>query len=198
MPKPPNSPGELSPPQHQTLSVFDHHYLGEDGLPHAHNTYQRIRALEPMTHFPYKFDTSAVHVEVGVGGEAGPLYVIREGIHAVDIRLDKPLRPGDETEVEYSTFFNYQEAPPPEFRRAIGSRVMEKLDIHVVFNGCHLPTRVWQSEWDGYAPDSSVTQEEAAYLTPFEGGGEVETYLSRENVSSTVIGFRWEWPPEER
>jgi len=149
-----------------------------------------------MTHFPYRFDTGAVRVEVEEGGEASPLYVVREGIHAVDIQLDRPLNPGEEAELIYSTFFEYREIPPPVFRRAIGSRVMEKLDIHVVFDGCYLPTRVWQSAWDGYAPDSSIIQEEPAHLTPC-GVGEpdkMEAYLSQENVNNTVVGFRWEWP----
>ncbi len=196
MTKPLNSQGELPPSQHQTLSVFDHHYLDFDGLPYVHNTRQRIRALAPMTHLPYRFDTGAVHVEMEAGGEAGPLYVVREGIHAVDIKLTEPLRPGDETELEYSTLFDYSEAPSPLFRRVIGSRIMEKLDIHVVFDGRQLPTGVWQSEWDDYAPDSPITQEAPAHLTPFEAGdpGDMEeVYLSQENVSNRVIGFRWEW-----
>jgi hypothetical protein len=195
-------PRGLPPLQHQTVEVRDVHYLGEDGLPEVHDTRQRIRALDtletPMTHMPYRFDANTAQVVVTRGGIAGQLYQAAEGIYAVDIALAEPLEPGEETELEYATFFNYHEAPPPEFRRRIGAKAMEHLDISVVFNELWAPAHVWQSEWQDHTPDSPITLEEPASPTPLTGELEAGTgvHVRYDNVADRTVGFRWEWPPK--
>jgi hypothetical protein len=190
--------GELPPPQHQTLAVEDWHTIGREGVPVLHYTRQKIRALPdldgPMRIFPYRFDTNAVEVTVPVGGVAGELYEVQPGfMHAVDIELDEPLAPGQETELEYGTRFNYRKPPPPLFRRGIGKSVVESLDIHVTFDRDSVPNMIWRTIWNGYVPDASVDTEAPARLVEDVLDDGLTASLHRRNIRDKVIGLRWQW-----
>jgi hypothetical protein len=193
-------PGELPPAQHQTVSVVDFHHL-KGRVPEVHCTEHTIRALPDlngaMERFPYMFDTNAVGVEVHLGGVATGLYQVTEGIHAVDIVLNRPLRPGEETELRYTTYFDYQEMPEPLFRRAVGDSMLRRVEISVVFDDDQLPEQVWQTEWDGYMPDSSIAREELAQLMPCDDLQPDSVMVARycgNNIQSTTVGLRWQWP----
>jgi len=188
---------ELPPLQHQTLALADYHYLNGQGIPDMHQTRQRIRALAPITHIPYRFDTDELSVEGVEGCRAGQVYEAAPGLYAVDLTLEEPLKPGDEATLDYITHFRYNERPDPVFRRAIGARAID-LDIDVVFDNRYPPTSVWQSTWDSYQPGSLVAAESSVtpelYATDAENS--LGVTLSQEGLQNTVIGFRWEWPEQ--
>ena len=185
--------------QHQTLEVKDHHYLGRNGLPIRHVTKQRIRALDtlemPMTYMPFRFNTNAALVVVKAGGVAGQLYQVDESLYAVDVMLNDPLQPGEETELEYNTLLKYRDIPLPEFRRRIGAKVMEKLDISVIFDEVKVPTQVWKSEWEDHKPESLIVQEQSISLAAFDeqSRADLRAHAVYENIANTTVGFRWQW-----
>ncbi len=160
-----------------------------------HQTRQHIRALAPITHIPYRFNTWELSVEGIEGCQAGQVYEAAPGLYAVDLALDDPLEPGGEATLDYITHFRYQKRPELLYRRAIGERAID-LSIDVVFDNRFLPINVWQSTWDGYQPDSPVAAENLVTPEPYTGdpANSQGVYLSHKGLRQTVTGFRWEWP----
>lgn len=188
--------GELPPSQHHTLAIQDTHFLGPDGLPRTHYTRQRIRALAAIDQIPYRFDTNVVQVRMMSGDEASDVYEAAPGIYAVNLMLGATLEPGQETEVAYSTHFNYTVPPDPLFRRAVSARPMASLGISVVFDEHRLPVQVVQADWDGYQADSPIAAQRPVDIAPLSDvpGGPLGVHLSLQNVRNRVVGFQWEWP----
>jgi len=179
---------ELGPPRYRTLSLHDHHYVGPDGFPVRHRTLQVIEALvDGVDRMPYRADTNALSVEVGQGcrGLGGEVRKIAEGVFAVDMLLAKELVAGETTTLEYSTTFQYEMRPPPEFRRIVVIS-LENLDIRVQFHPEKLPREVVWAVWDGM--EGPITEREPAELdTQFA----VHRFLRL--AQRTVVGFRWNW-----
>src|SRR5207237_1070595 len=110
----------MGPPRHKTLSLHELHQVGANGLPVSHRTLQVIEAtVDGLERYPYRFDTSEVTIEVGLGsqGIVGPLYRVTETIWAIDLALSSPLARGEQTTLEYVTHFHYATNPEPAFRR---------------------------------------------------------------------------------
>lgn len=171
---------------YRTLQLDDHHVLGPDGIPVRHTTLHTIEALEPMDRFSYRFDTSAASVTVARGGTPGPVYATeQDGLFGIDIAFPVTLEPGSTRVLEYTTHFDYAEAPPPEFRRAVRSTV-GSVSIQVQFDPGRLPARVLWARWADLAgppePLREVPLDDEQSVTEFE-----------RDVTSTIIGFAWQW-----
>ena len=116
---------------------------------------ERIRNRD--SDYPYRFDTSAVSVEVIHGGTASSLRAEQPGLHAVDIVLTRPLRSGGTASFEYVTRFAYPYVPAPQFRRAAFSPV-DNLDIRVRFSPEALPASIQWCVWKDLG-DATVLEE---------------------------------------
>ena len=185
---PPEKAAALGPPQYQTLSLHDHHYIGPDGLPARHRTLQIIEAtVSGLDRVAYRADTNAVSVEVGHGCKelSGPFYKVTDGVYALDMVLAKSLALGETLTLEYWTSFNYREPPRREFRRVVLGR-MEGVDIRVEFHPAKLPSAVWWGVWDGI--DGGIVREDRVSL---DSQNSVHRYLR--TTADTVVGFHWDW-----
>ena len=78
--------GKLPPPPagamtsgHETTLLFEHHFIGQDGMPARHHTQQTIRALvDGMTSYQYRIDTPEANVRLVRGGQISPVYQLSE------------------------------------------------------------------------------------------------------------------------
>lgn len=171
----------------QTVALHELHTLGLDGVPIQHRTMHLIRAIQDVDRYRYMFDTDAVRVQVLRGGTAGSLYSI-DGLFAVDIEFDRPLRPGETGSFEYVTRFDYRSPPEPVFRRGARERV-ENVELHVRFHPLRLPDEIWWAVWPDYL--GSEASEEV--LVELEPEGSVHRFLPV--IEHGAVGFRWHFPP---
>ena len=180
--------GLLGSRQVRTLSLHDHHYLGQDGLPVRHRVIQVIEAIvDGVDRVPYRADTNALTIEAGQGfsGLAGPVYQPIAELFVVDMLLAKPLAAGETATLEYSASFHYPVPPPPEFRRVVHSFV-ENLDIRVEFHPDKLPMNVEWAVWDGL--EGPIVEREHVIL---DSQCAAHRYLRL--AEKTAVGFHWDW-----
>ncbi len=190
---------QLGPtPSYSVVELEDTHYLGEQGLPVHHQTGQMVEALEPLSALRVTLDASATSIEMVHGGQV--ISVVKDmpgGLYRVDIALEKRLRTGERTFIEWFTHLRHETAPPLFFRRAIGSQALESLSICVVFDGRKLPTQVSWAEWQEDT-DVSPQIEEADELNRIENGEPdppMTAYRKLAMVRNRSVGFRWQWRP---
>ncbi|WBB52460.1 hypothetical protein [Verrucosispora sp. WMMD573] len=184
--------GEVSdPPEYQTISLHEFHYLGADGQPASHRTIQDIRSLvDGLTTYRYTFDTDEVEVERVQGGVPGEPYWLRDSLWAVNVMLPRQLNRGEMTSMEYVTRFHYSADVEPVFRRVAHHR-LEKVAIRVQFDPARLPRQVWWTEWADYRdPDDRVARQH-----PVELDVENAVYHCVDVVDRSVIGFAWQFDP---
>jgi hypothetical protein len=187
--EPPRSNNGVRPPEHRTALLFEHHYVGRDGLPTHHHTQQTIYSLvEGLTSYQYRFDTDEAEVRIKRGGTPGQIYRIGQGYHAIDIRFPHPLGFGESHYLDYWTNFHYSVAPPREFRRGTHQRV-EHLDMRVEFHRDKLPRKLWWAEWSDY-PDRDRSVAERCELA-LDDERSAHRYLDA--IEHTVVGFYWDW-----
>jgi hypothetical protein len=174
------------PSGHETLSLHELHVLGPDGKPAEHQTIQLIRStVDGLESFPYRFDTDELVVEVVSGGQVGDVYRWNESLHAVDIRLTRPLRQGETALVQIRSTFGYHDMPAPEFRRGVLGSALD-LTMWVTFHRDRLPKRVWLGRWD--ALDELIVEREAAPLDE-----ERSVHARFDAISRAIVGFTWDW-----
>jgi hypothetical protein len=172
---------------YRTLSLYEDHQLGPDGLPERHLTTQVIEATaDGLSAYRYMFDTATLTVDVIQGGWLdASTYDLGNGVFARDIILMRPLRKGETATLRYSSAFHYTEPPPPEFRRA-ALRLVLNVNLRVEFHPGRLPEQIYFAEW----PDllgKPVRQ------TPVsrEPDNSVQVFLS--SMERAIAGFIWEW-----
>lgn len=187
--------GKLPPPAgelaagHETTLLFEHHFVGRDGMPARHHTQQTVRALvDGMATYQYRIDTPEAEVRVVRGGQAGQLRQISSQLWAADITFRHPLRYGEEAYVDYWTIFHYSEPPAAEFRRGAHRRA-EHLDMRLEFHPGRLPRHLWWAEWADYrAPDEAIVEREPVALDE-----ELSAHRYLEAIEHTVVGYYWQW-----
>ena len=186
---PPDSDGGIRQPDHRTTLLFEHHYVGRDGLPVHHHSQQTIYSLvEGLANYQYRIDTAEAEVRVKRGGHAGDIYPIGHGYYALDITFPRPLGFGESQYLDYWTNFRYSAAPPLEFRRATHQRV-EHLDMRVEFHREKLPSRLWWAEWSNYLDiNRDIVQRKEITL---DNERSAHKYLDA--IEHTVVGFHWIW-----
>ncbi|MBJ7359044.1 hypothetical protein [Nocardioides sp.] len=186
-------PGEIrleGLPDRSTYAVDrtrDEHVLGADGLPAYHRTTQTVRALaDDVTACLYLFDADAVTVEVSSGGTADAPRQVSEGIWAVVLTLDTPLRAGESCDLTYVTTFDYREAPAPVLRRAALPHEVE-LEMAVSFEPTRLPAAVHLSTWATVTDPQPVS----SVLVDLDERHRVSARWTA--VRAGLVGFSWTW-----
>jgi hypothetical protein len=186
-------PGELrlvGLPDRSTYAVDrtrDEHVLGADGVPAYHRTTQTVRALvDDVTACLYLFDAGTVSVEATAGGSADAPRQVAEGIWAVVLTLDTPLRAGETTELTYETTFDYREAPPPVLRRAAPQHQAE-IEMVVAFESTRLPAAVHLSTW------ATVTDSEPVSSALVDLDDRHRASATWTVVRAGLVGFSWTW-----
>jgi hypothetical protein len=183
---PPPETTVSGPIQHETLSLFEFHCLGPDGIPTVHKTVQIIQSeVDELVAYQYRFDTDAVTVTVHRGGRAGPVYRLPSGLWAVDITLIEPLPKGCRTDLEYETRLHYDHPPPPEVRRAVRRRV-RNIGMSVQFDPALLPRAVWCTHWDSLDGTPVLRQQ-------IELNRQHKAFHFWEEVEHAIVGFTWKW-----
>lgn len=186
---PPAPQSGIRSPDHRTTLLFEHHYLGKDGLPVHHHTQQTIYALtDGLSSYQYRIDTPDAEVRVKRGGAPGTMQAIGHGYHAIDITFPRPLAYGETQYLDYWTNFHYAAPPPLEFRRGAHQRV-EHLDMRVEFHRAKLPAHLWWAEWSDYR-DLERDVIDRAEVTLDE---ERSAHKYLDAIEQTVVGFYWEW-----
>jgi hypothetical protein len=182
----------LGPPQHQTLSLHDHVYVGEDGRIDRVRMLQVIEAIEHgVDRVPYLCDSSVLTVEIGQGGKelSGKVQQIREDMFFAEIILARTLDLGETITLEYWVTYRFPGNPADpterEFRRAV-MRHAENIDMRVQFHPNRPPAQLWWAHWDG--DDGDVIQREAITL---DSQYSAHRYLR--SADKTVVGFYWQW-----
>lgn len=187
--------GELSPPLttkrpgHETTLLFEHHFLGPDGVPERHHTQQTVRSLtDGLESYQYLIDTPEAEVRVNRGGRKSDVYRLTRELWAVDITFHHPLRYGEEAYFDCLTVFHYTRPPSAEFRRAAHRRV-EHLDMRVEFHPERRPRQLWWAQWADYREPAEFIVERDELALDEEHSA--HRYL--EAIEHTVVGFYWEW-----
>lgn len=185
---PPPERYQAGPLRHETLSLHEAHVLGPDGRPAEHETIQVIQATEDgVDAVPYRFDTDELMVEVIQGGRVGDRpYRVSDSVFGVDIVLDRPLRAGETTLMQYRSTFFYKSPPPPEFRRGI-LRSTRDLTIWVTFDPARVPARVFRAAWD------QIDRARVIERVPVEPDDDLSVHHRFGRVEKAVVGFYWEW-----
>jgi len=182
----------LGPPKHQTVSLHDHVYVGEDGRIDRARMLQVIEAIAPgVDRIPFVFDTNVLTVEVGQGGKElnGNVQQIGDDMFFAEILLARTLDLGETITLEYWVTYRFPGDPADpgerEFRRAV-MRHAENIDMRVAFHPNRPPVQVWWTHWDG--TDGDVIQRETVTL---DSESSVHRYVR--SVDRTVVGFYWQW-----
>jgi hypothetical protein len=182
----------LGPPRHQTLSLHDHVYIGEDGrIDHARMLHVIEAIAQGVDRVPFLFDTNVLTVEVGQGGKElnGNVQQLRGDTFVAEVLLARTLDLGETITLEYWVSYRFPGDPADpaerEFRRAV-MRHAENIDLRVEFHPNRPPSHVWWAHWDG--TDGDVIQREAVTL---DSQYSAHRYLR--SADRTVVGFYWQW-----
>jgi hypothetical protein len=181
----------LGPRRHQTLSLHDHVWIGQDKRLDRVRTLQVIEATEQaVDRIPFLCDSNVLTIEVGQGCSevGGQLRQVSNGLFATDLILARTLDLGETITLEYWVTYRYpgDMADPAErqYRRAV-MRQLENFDMRVEFHPEQLPARVWWANWDA---DGDVVERQQVSL---DSQHAAHRYLR--SFSRTVAGFYWEW-----
>jgi len=182
----------LGPPRHQTLSLHDHVYVGEDGRIDRLRMLHVVEAIAQwVDRLPFLCDTNVLTVEVGQGGKelSGNVQQISDDLFCAEVLLARTLDLGETITLEYWVTYRFPgdlaDPGEREFRRAV-MRHAENLDMRVEFHPTRPPARVWWAHWDG--TDGDIVRREAVTLDR-----ECSVHRYVRSVDKTVVGFYWEW-----
>jgi hypothetical protein len=179
-------------PRHQTLSLHDHVYVGEDRRIDRVRILHVIEAIaQGVDRIPFLCDSNVLTVEVGQGGKElnGNVQQIRDDMFFAEILLARTLDLGETITLEYWVTYRYPGDPADpaerEHRRAV-MRHADNIDMRVEFYPSRLPAQVWWAHWDG--DDGEVIQRTAVTLDR-----ECSAHRYVRSVDKTVVGFYWQW-----
>ncbi len=186
-------PGVDSPPrEYHSVWVLEDHYIGADRRPSLHHTTQTVQAdIDDLRHITLRFDADCVAVTVEQGGRAtGDITRISDNLWGQPIILDRPARRGEQRDLAYTTYFDYTDDPPPEFRRSGGSDPHAYVEIRVHFDAGCLPTEVCHCVWP--ALDAQPLTEAVTLLDDEHSATMIFNVLQ----PGGLVGFRWTWPDD--
>jgi hypothetical protein len=171
---------------HRTLSLFERYRIGADGSLVERRTWQTIGAREDgVSAYLFNHEPFAKRVRVVHGGTLGSQYRYGDGLRSQDIVLDRPLRRGETTSLEYVTEYPTRGAQVCEVRRPAHRR-SENVDIAVEFDVQRLPTAVFWCVWPDHLEGRPVVEEFVDLRD-----GVVRRFVPF--IEETVVGFRWAW-----
>jgi hypothetical protein len=176
---------------YEILMLHEHHWLGPDGFPARHRTQVNIRSgMDGLRSYKYLFDTNVADVRTPRtrGMAIGDRREIQDGLFAVEINFDRPLRRGEDEYLEFWTIFRYQEPPRPELRRAVHGRI-DDVYLRVHFHENKAPQEVWWAEWLNYTgADDRLIEREVYRLDE-----RLFVHRHLKSLQQAVAGFTWTW-----
>ncbi|MEC3978164.1 hypothetical protein [Amycolatopsis sp. H20-H5] len=176
----------IKPQQLQTTALFARYYVNRNRALAKIETSHIVVALEDgVDTYAYSPRATASEVDVIAGGKFVRFHDSAPGFTGVEIKLDRPLRKGQQTSLQYSTLHNESKKPCTHLRRATRKR-MENIDMRVIFEDVY-PVKAWWSTWDAY-DEGNIVSDVPAKL---ENGSELHQFISY--AEQAVAGFRWDW-----
>ena len=193
----PDVDAAIGPRRHQTLSLHDHIWVGQDGRIDRARTLHVIEAIAPgVDRIPFACDNNVLTLEVGHGCKelAGQLRWIGGEFFATEILLSRTLDVGETLTLEYWLSYRWLGDPSEswarEYRRAV-MRQLHNLDIRVEFHPSWLPSKVWWAHWED--THGNVLEREAVTL---DSQHSAHRYLR--SLERTAVGFYWERDGDSR
>lgn len=174
------------PQWHRTVSLFERYRMAADGSLLDRRTWHTIVAREDgVSEYLFNHEPYAEKVRVVHGGIAGGRYLYGDGLVGQGIVLDRTLRKGETTSMEYVTEYPEGRVYVSEVRRPARSR-SENIDIAIEFHPRRVPNAVFWCVWSDHLDGASVSEEPV----------ELRDSVVRRFVpfiEQTVVGFRWLW-----
>jgi hypothetical protein len=171
---------------HRTLSLFERYRVAIDGSLMDRRTMHTIGAREDgISAYLFVHEPFAKRVRVVHGGKLGRQYQYGDGLRGSDILLDRPLRRGETTSLEYVTEYSGGHARVTEVRRPARQR-SENIDLAIEFHCGRLPKAVYWCVWPDHLEGSPVREEPAPVRE-----GVARRFVPF--IEQTAVGFRWTW-----
>lgn len=171
---------------HRTLSLFERYRVAADGSLMDRHTMHTIGAREDgVSAYLFVHESFAQRIRVVHGGTLGREYRYAGGLRGSDIVLDRPLRRGETTSLEYVTEYAGGPARVTEVRRPARQR-SENVDIAIEFHSGRLPRAVYWCVWPDHLEGTPVREEPATVRD-----GVAHRFVPF--IEQTVVGFRWAW-----
>lgn len=175
--------------------VVQRYSLDAKGMPVSLVTTSQVKALEPVDHLRYVFDTNEVAVEgitncytVGPDPEPDtddPKY------WAKDLWLHKILAKGETREVRHRTIFSYSKPPPNELVQGGAAYGLPYATLVVEFH--ERKARVRRPRWE--LLDASGVILESGPLTMEEDGLPYLHHDVFDLPPNHFAAIRWDWAP---
>lgn len=173
--------------RHRTIALFERYSIGADRNLATRHTLQTIMALEDdVDVYPFDHEPTSEHVAVIYGGSARKRYVYADGRHMDAIMLDRPLKRGETSSLEYITPYRPGDYCSAELRRSARGR-SENIDIAVSFPECALPQAVYWTVWPDQLTGAPVREERVG----LDDRNSARQFIRF--IEETTVGFRWEW-----
>jgi hypothetical protein len=173
--------------RHRTIALFERYTIAADRSFATRRALHTIMALEDgVDVYPFNHEPAVERIEVVFGGTLGRRYLHGNGLHTDAIFLDRNLRTGETTSLEYLAYYPPGGYLATEIRRPAHGR-SENVDIAVQFSEAALPAAVYWAIWCDHH-DGAPVREEPVVL---QGQRSVRRFLHF--IEETVVGFRWQW-----
>jgi hypothetical protein len=148
--------------RHGTIALFERYAVAADRSLVTRRTLHTIMALDDaMDIYPFHHEPSVDRIEVIYGGALGKRYVHGYGLHTNAIMLDRALRAGQTTSLEYLAHYPPGTYMATEVRRPAHGR-SENIDIAVQFDATAIPRQVTWSVWTDHQDGKPVESEPVA------------------------------------
>ncbi len=172
---------------YRTQSLIEALEIGEDRSRRRHSLVHILRAQQRLDCLSYRFDRSAVSVEVARGGVPAWLETDAApgGIHTLEVAFPAPLERGQTAVVETAATYAPGGPAVTEFRRALRATA-GGVSLEVHFDPRAVPARVRWFECGRSGPGELHTE-----ATPHAAGEVVHRFLTPEH--DCVVGFEWDW-----
>jgi len=172
----------IFPQRHRTVNLVERYVAEEGHYLRSRHTTQTIRAVEDDVWFYlFNHEPEARGVEVLHGGRPGRSHDYGNGLRAIEIELERPLRQGETAALDYRTRFGGAANPPDGVRRPVHARV-ENVDVAVAFAG-RMSRQVWWCVWTEHRAGEPLEE-----FPMRNDGGTVRCFVS---ALDAVASFRW-------
>jgi hypothetical protein len=182
-----NRPSLAIPQRHRTVALFERYTIDSDHSFIERHTMHVIMALEDnVKTYVYNHDPAAEEIEVIHGGEVGSHFIYGEGLHGVELILERVLSRGESLSIDYRSIYPKGIYQGTEVRRPAYGR-SQNIDIALKFDASRLPKRLTWAVWDDQV-HGHIVEQEPVYLNEHST---VHRFVPF--IEETVVGFRWEW-----
>jgi hypothetical protein len=180
-------PSLARPQVHRTVALFERYTIDADHSFIERHTMHVIMALtDDVGTYVYNHDPAAEHIEVLHGGQVGTNFLYGDGLHGVELLLERNLSRGESLSIEYKCLYPKGIYDATEVRRPAYGR-SQNVDIALRFHQSSAPKRLLWTVWDDQI-HGHVVQEDQVHLNEH---AMVHRFVPF--IEETVVGFRWEW-----